>query len=562
MASIENLEIIVDVDIASALAALEDLQEELRDLAESIERVDSIGTEGIGINTNLETVDDELAALKAKIEAFEASNELDINTNIENNISEQVAGGGSAMGKTMPGRLQMMEASRAGNVPELFDFMDFPGGGDDDRGRGEMFKALRRQAGKLTDTLDDFDLRMADMHNMVARLVPLLLVFIGVIPAAVTALVGLAAAAVAAAASLASITALGALGVGMEGGEFDMQRLTDVLEDIKSSFLESFGPLAERLEPIFMDAIDGLERFFQAVANQGDALMALTDEAKSFGSFLIDFVPDALRTLSGLVEALSPLFAAFGNYLDENFNSIVRKLASLTIQAAPSIAALISKIAQAVPWIVKMSIGFARVGSVVLTIISLFGKLLDAIGIGPKLFGAIIGATLAFASALTIASLVMRTFSASLIFMTIKSLLSLGKALLAAAGRFISLAFAEGIATGVLATFIAVATLLVAIGLAAWASDQISKWLNMAGSIDSATQSLKDFNRVSGKTDGFNPYGAGTKGAAAADVGNKGRSGSAGSTVINIESSGDPDEDRSNARYGSWRQGRTSGGNN
>jgi len=422
--------------------------------------------------------------------------------------------------------------------------------------------------------------------------VPLLLVFIGVIPAAITAMVGLAAAAVAAAASLAAMAGLGALGVGLAGGEFDMQRLTEVWNQIQSNFIDAFAPLAERLQPLFMDAIDGLGRFFQAIANQGDALMALTDEARAFGGFLMDFVPGALRTLAGLVEALSPLFAAFGNWLDQNFNNIVRDLASLTAQAAPAIAQLIIKLGQAVPWLVEMSIGFTMVANVIVDVLGLLNLLLNVLGINARVFGLVTASVLALASAIALTNLFMSSFigtaligaitsmyrfaiatatasstmtlfGSTTIASAIGALVSFVASLITSGAALLGFSVSAYTATAAAAAFLTVVTLGAGAAIIGLALSASTAFLGLAGNIDSATQSLKDFDRVSGQTDGFNPYGAGTRGAGAADVGGtSGRSGQAGSTVINIESSGDADEDRSNARYAGWRRGRTTGGSN
>jgi hypothetical protein len=577
MAAIENLEIIVDVDIGSALAALEDLQDELRDLAESIEAVDAVGTEGIDIRTNLDDADAELAALQAKLEAFEAANELNIDTDFDRGRY------------TIPNFQQ--GGTKADNIGELFSFLDLPGGGRD-RGRGGILGSLRKQAGELSDTFDDFDLRMSDMHNMMARLVPLLLVFIGVIPAAVTALVGLAAAAIAAAASLAAIVGFGAMGVGLQDGQFDMQRLTDVFEDIRDSFIEAFAPLAERLEPLFLDAIDGLERFFQAVAGQSDALMALTDEARAFGGFLMDFVPGALRALAGHVEALSPLFKEFGQWLGANFNNIVHDLASLTTQAAPAIAELIIKLGQAVPWLVEMSIGFTMVANVVVEVLGLLNMLMNLLGINARVFGIVTASVLALASAIALTNLFMQSFigtalvgaitsmyrfaiatataSSTMTFFgsttiasAIGALVSFIASLITSGAALLGFSVSAYTATAAAAAFLTVVTLGAGAAIIGVALSASSAFLGLAGNIDSATKSLKDFDRVSGKTDGFNPYGRGTEGAGAAAVGGSGQTrGEGAGTTINIESSGDPDEDRSNGRYAGWRQGRTTGGTN
>lgn len=572
MAAIENLEIIVDVDIGSALAALEDLQEELMDLAESIEAVDAVGTEGIDIRTNLDDADAELAALKTKLEAFEAANELNIDTDFDRGRY------------TIPNFQQ--SGNMADNIGDLFGFMDFPGGGDG--GRGGLFKSLRRQVDELTNSFEGFKLRMSDMHNVLAQIVPILLVFIGVIPAAITALVGLAAAAVAAAASLAAMAGLGALGVGLVDGQFDMKRLSNVWKDVKNSFIEAFAPLAEELQPLFMNAVDGLGEFFQAVANQGDALMALTDEARAFGGFLMDFIPDALRTLVALVEALSPLFASFGNWLNENFNNIVRDLASVTMQAAPAIAELIAKLGQAVPWIVEMSIGFTQVANAVLDVMGIIGTLMDFLGIGGRRFGLVTAAALAFATALALANSQLVAFAlkgiasavlglyqffvgllaadSALTYMAgttivsaISSLIAFVGGLNLSAGALYSFAASAFTATGAAAALLTVLTLGGAAVLVGVALSASSAFLGLAGNIDSATQSLKEFDKVSNGTNDFggpgdNPYGFDPENPRTS------AGGGGGVAVFNVESSGDGQEDRSNLEYADWLSGRSSGG--
>jgi len=678
MATVENLEIIVDVDISKALAKLQDLQDELEDLANSISTVDRRGTEGISVRTRLDDLDAQLTELQTKIEAFEAANSVDIPVNMDGDGFDIADGGGidgtlsindmnvaandvTVVGKggslsdavsdslsdlnieTSDGTRTDVErteraVSRFSVEPDAFDFLDMSheeflgrsglnfddtaglddemfeafadadldfGGFNVERGRGinvgadrrdrGLFQHLRRGANSLLgsfrdmrSSINEFDLRMSDLHNMMARLIPLLVVFIGVIPAAYSALVGLASAAVAAAAGLAALTALGALGLALEGGQVDMQNLTEAFQDIQDAFIESFAPLAERLEPLFLDGLSALERFFQMVASRGDTLMELTDEARAFGGFLLNFVPDALQTLGALVEALGPIFGDIGTFIDQNFNQIVRTLVRTTAEAVPVIAKMALMIGRALPALIEMSVGFAQVANVVMQVIGLIFTLVGALGLGPRAFGFVTAAALSAASAIALLNTQIVAFAGRVIASAIISVYQFWAGLMAASSAttylasttigsaivsvysFISSLLAGEVAlfsftgatfsaTSALAAFLTLATFGAAAAvLVPMAVSAAAAFTGLSGSIDSATSSLKEFDRVSGRADtDMNPYDppSGPSGAGAATQGG-------GTTVINLESSGDADEDRSNARYVTFRNGRTTGGNN
>lgn len=571
MAAIENLEIVVDVDISKAVAALSELQDELQDIADEINKVDARGTEGIDINTRLKSIDDDLAALSMKIEAWEAANSVDIDTNVEGFRGGAGGGGGGRIAqKTMPGRLQMMEASQADNIGELFDMMNFRGGRRQrDRGLlGTAIDSVSESLGSMTDSIQNFDLRMSDMHNALAKLVPLLLMFIGALPAAITAIFGLAVAAGAAAAGLLALAGLGALGVGLQDGQFDAQRLQDVMMEVRDDFIEAFAPLAERVQPLFEDAIRGLDRFFQAVANEGDALAGLTDEARAFGSFLMGFMPGALRDLGAMVEALAPIFGNIGDFLDDEFTNVMRMLTGLTAEAVPMLATLVLTIGRMIPAIVRMSNGFLFFTAVLLKGISLIGAFLRLIGISPEVFGGLIAFTLLAVSAiLLLNSALLKTAFNGLVKLGAVMLGYIGKALGFSAANVIATLSTWGLYQALLALLALTGIGLVLVGLSAAVSTMGENFASSAKDVDSMTSSLKEFDRVSSGTGtgGFNPYGAGTEGAGAADV-SAGHAASrgGGSTVINIESSGDRERDKSNARYAKhqFKQGRTSGGNN
>lgn len=605
MAAIENLEIVVDVDISSALAALEELQEELQDIAETIEAVDARGTEGIDIATSVDNLDSELAGVMAEIEAFEASQSIDIPMDVHDRSFEEILGrAGAGSVDELAGTFQddMLAAFQGANL----DFggfnvprgrgIDGGGGGD----RGGIFSSLRERARRLsnrfsnlTDRLGGFRLRMSDIHNLFASLVPLLGVFLGAIPAVITAFYGVAAAAGIAAASLAAMAGLGALGVGLVGGQFSMDRLTQVWQDIKDSFIEAFAPLAERLQPLFEDAIDGLGRFFQAIANQGDALMALTDQARAFGSFLMDFVPGALETLAATLEALSPILSNIGSYINENFNSFMRQLTRFTAMAVPVVSELVQTFVAALPTLISIGIQFAQIATILLRMIGVLWRIITLGGALDGVMGTLIGTLLVAATAFSLAntaalrfaltglwsgitalyrfmvalataSTQMTIFGSTTLASAVSALIGFTASLFSTIAGLIGFSLSAYQATIAAAAFWTAVTLGAAAFLLPMITGMAAGFLGLSNNIDKATSSLKEFDRVAGNTGGgFNPYG-GASPAEAADVGGSGgpSRGTGGKTVINIESSGDGDEDRSNARYAGWRQGRNTGGNN
>lgn len=551
MADIQNIKVAVNVDISSAIAKLTDLQDELSDLAADIEKVDARGAEGIDIRTDVDSIDDDLTKLAAKIKAFESSTDIDVATNTDN--------------LTGPG-FQTLGSPTAADPGDLAAGMGMLFG--DDRRSSRRGRMMRRMTENMSESLDsaidrlkNFNLRMSDIHNAMAALIPLLIVFIGAIPAAVTAILTLAAAALSAAAAFAAIGAFGAMGMATQGGNFDMERLTSMMEDIRDTFIETFAPLAERLQPLFEDGLDGLEKFFQAVADQGDALVALSDEARAFGGWLIEFVPEMLRTLAGLAEAFDSVFGQLGSYLSNNFRNVIRGLIQDTYDALPAISALINMLLQALPGLIQVSIGFARVATAVLWVIKQVGRLASLFGvISGEHMGMFLASLLSIASALAITSALVGLLSDTIIAKGISSLASYAASALFGASSFTALSYAEMAATAALIAFLTVASLGVLAGLAAVAAAAASSFLTQSDAIDQATASLKDFNRVSGRTDGssFNPYGGGNAPRSGA-----GRPGSSvgGGASITIERTGDRESDKSTESYAYWRQGRTSGGN-
>lgn len=545
MASVQNLEVIVEIDISDAIRSLRRLQDKLEEVADDINQLDARGAEGIDVRTSVDDLDAELAMMAAQIMAFEAAHgEIDIGTSVDDGLDFNrpfMAPGSRAAART--GRI-------GAGMGMLFD---------SDEGRGGVMGRLADMASNATDSLGDLDIRMSDLHNIMATLIPLLFVFLGAIPAAATALITLAGAALAAAAAFVAIAGFGALGAAMGpgGGMPSAEDFQEFWTDIRDSFFEAFAPLAQRLAPLFEDALDDLEVFFQAIASEGDALMALTEEARAFGRWATEFIPRLLRGLAGLVEAMGPVLGMLGEFLSQNIVNIIRAFVRHTLDALPAVMALGRSIMNTLPALVQMSIGFARVSSAVIELIGILWRVFTLFGILPEeAIGLTIASLLTLLTVVALANKIFAVFSGTVVASAISSMLNFVAVNILGAESFAALGLSASIATAALIAFITVATLGAGIALAGAAMTAASEWLGFAGAIDAATGSMKDFNRVAGRggTGNIQPYGGGGRPSPSGGMG-----GGGGSVTVNMERTGDKAKDDSDGNKLSWRLGRTTG---
>ena len=551
MATIENLKLVVDADIGSAIVKLQDLQEELKDVADKLRSVRSAGRRGISVRTNVDDITDDLARVATEIEAFERAYDLDIDTDVGG------LGGGvnpAAAGAALGGTTGAGNTARGTSLGlgTLFSGLSDARGAD---GLGGTLSSLSQTLSDVNRESSITNINMSDLHNILARLVPLLIVFVGAIPAAYTAMVGLAAAGFSAAAALAAIAGFGALGVAMEGGQFETANLEEIFEDIREDFLNAFTPLANELEPLFRDAADGLGVFFRAIADEGDALMALTDDARGFGQFMIDFVPVLLRNMAALADSMGRVFGNIGEYLQSNFGPAMATLAEVTARTLPAVADLGQVIAQALPAIARMSIGFVIVSKKIFQFFGLLADLLGLLGISPEVFGLVTAAVLALVSAVALASVVMSSTAVKAVYLYAASLVGLTAHLFQTAAALIGLSISFKLAAVAAAAFWSILTLGGAAVVFGVLEGLTSRFTTLGGSIRGATGALQDFNKVSSDTGGVGFGGGSDSPYKYRPDGTRG-----GGDVYNIESSGDAEEDRSNIENANWQSGRTTYG--
>jgi len=357
----------------------------------------------------------------------------------------------------------------------------------------------------LRESITEMDVGMSDFYDILATMLPLLFTFVGAMPAAIAAVGGLATAAVGAAAALGAIGGLGLMGAAMAqngGGMPSMEDIGDVLDELPNEFFEAFSGIAEQLAPTFESGLEGLYTFFDELADRGDVLLNLREEAEAFGGFLLNYLPNAIAALGQFADAASPIFGGIGQWL--MVTDIIGGLAEVTNEALPALYAITNIIVDAIPSIIRLSIGFLEMSAAILGVMSVIGGFIKAavtlFGIfdgGLKWLGVGIGMFLAMTTVVLALKKLWTTWNALTMLTAGKTLpalissLSLSNiTLMGTAAALAKVAAMAVVATGGLA--------LVGAGVSALAS----KFSILDGNISSATDSLSDFDSMQGNYGG------------------------------------------------------------
>lgn len=372
---------------------------------------------------------------------------------------------------------------------------------------GDSMRHTMSAADKAADSFELSNLRMSDLHNALAKVMPLLFVMIGSLPAIIAGLVAVAAAAFSAAAALAAITGFGALGAAMARGDGDIgEGFTDILEEIQDDFMDAFSPLARRLEPVFESFVEGLGRMFQEIANMENVLFNVVDEARSAGSFLSDFLVGTIEAMGRMADAFGPVFGMIGEALEDM--DLLRNLTQFMADILPEMVMFVGVVADMIVSLVKMSEGFLLVTAGILGTLNAFFSLIEVLPITKKQFGVLLASVLTLVSGMLI-------LNSAIIPATISALFGLGKSLLAAVVAFTdytaaaffsaagSLAAAKAILVLVGALTLGIGALVAAVGITSALGNSFG---GLSTDIDSATDSLRSFRKEQNRMSGRNPY--------------------------------------------------------
>lgn len=230
----------------------------------------------------------------------------------------------------------------------------------------------------LTDVIQEFSelkLTMSFLMNVLAGLIPLLIVFIGTLPMAIAAIGSLAAAALIAAGALAG---LGALGVGamlIDDGELNAEQLQESMQDLFDSFAESFDPIFDSLRPLMDSFFSASELFATDLASSMSSLMTLTDEMAGVLSWMASVFTDLVEEGAAFTEAVAPVLGFIvGGMGDIDWFGV---FASVIADALPHMTEFAAIIMRILPVIFELSMGFAHVANAILMLVAFVSTLFD-----------------------------------------------------------------------------------------------------------------------------------------------------------------------------------------
>lgn len=332
---------------------------------------------------------------------------------------------------------------------------------------------------------------MSDFYTALAQVVPLLLVFVGAIPAAITALGVLAGASMAAAGALTAIGGLAVMGGALALGDGDIQAgLTEMQEIISEDIIGALEPLSKSFDDIFFDALNGFETFMEAIASQGQVLTRIKDDARALGSFIIDFVPSALGMIVMITDAFMPLFDLFGEWVNANFGNIMLAFVNAAAEALPLVLRLVGSFIQFLPLLFDLSLGFLWVASSIMMFLGFIAQVFNSLGRFGRMLGVVIGVTFALASTFSLLISVIGFLSPMFTYFA-------GTLV----GGYVTAAWQTmianyGLATSLIAVTVAAGILvgILTFGVAPILGSLSSGFLGLSSDIDEATKSLNKFN--------------------------------------------------------------------
>ena len=348
----------------------------------------------------------------------------------------------------------------------------------------------------LIERFKDLELKMGDFFKIFATLLPLLSMFIGALPAAITGLVTLAGAAVAAAGTLGALGALTLFGMGRENGEFSLDNLTDDVEEVRDAFTDTFGPLADRLDSLGDSGVDSLVRTIDRLGGELAFLSAMGEEGRAVFAYLERTLPNVAGKFTRFGAAALPVLGVLDNLLAEF--ELINAFADGAERTLPLITTLLYQIGALIGPIIDLSMGFAVASAMLLGIVTGILNLLDTI---PFLLEG-----LGMAASVLLILLTLSAAYTAIQGSMITSILATAKSwALAYVPAAIQAQLAQmGLTASTVALFTALTALfgLVTLGLAPAISSLSLGFTDLGSSIDDATSSLEQFNSANSTLSG------------------------------------------------------------
>lgn len=374
-----------------------------------------------------------------------------------------------------------------------------------DRSLRRRFRDAVPDGDKLEEVMEDLRFDMSKFYRVFAALIPLVGVFVGALPAAITGVIALGTAALGAAGALAGIGALGAAGYSLQqSGELSMEPITERLGEVTDAFAEAFGPLARKFAPVFEEALLSIEQMAGPLAQASSGLLAFRDEFEGMFNFLEGAIPSAVSGILSFTEAAMPIIDGIINTIIEA--DILGFLSNQLAEALPQLVSLASTIANLIPAIVHLSQGFLVVAQVIGIMLSPLITMINTFPVLGKVLGLVIGSFLTLVSLISLHNVLMSGASLAVLNYAkvagsylVAGLIAAYEAMLTYTGSTVAATVATAALTVAVATLVGVLTL----GVGALASHFFGLGKNIKG----ARKELERFNQT-GTALGSNSFGS------------------------------------------------------
>lgn len=428
--------------------------------------------------------------------------DVDIDSEVTSNRSAVSAGGASSenTGTAMTSGGQLMPAQFDLGLGDGIDRNAFVG--------ERMSATLRGEPSEDGILRNSLDLQFNDLYAVLAKLVPTLFTVIGAMPALIGGMVALTGAAIAAAGALYAVGGLGVLGVGLEDGEFQMENFEPLVERLRDTFVESFGPLANDVEPLIRDAVGVAETVLPDVARAVEpAVNSITADLRTLMGIAGDALPMFARRISQVAASFVPMFIPLVESLLTS--GVFAQIAQFGGDVLPTIALLGTAVANALPGLLALSRGFLRAVTGLALLIGGMVKFINIIdNLIPlpvlRLLGTTIGLFFIYTSFVLAARAATSGFIVNMV----------------AAGKAFLVDYVPGVTAGTTATLAFTAAATVAVGVLTFGLAPILGAIgggfgSLSSEIDGATESLRKFglqsNRIGGsKFGGMGGFGGGS----------------------------------------------------
>ncbi|QGA82763.1 hypothetical protein [Halomicrobium sp. LC1Hm] len=373
----------------------------------------------------------------------------------------------------------------------------------------------------FVERLADIDLKMTQFHDILAGVIPIFGTFAAAMPAAVGGLVALGGAALGAAGALGAVGGLGLLGLSMDGGQIDTSQLAERLTELKHTFLDSFGPIAEILAPTTEALLTDVVMLFRRLGAEATVLTSVSDDLRALGDGLVDVLPSLAVGFTRLGDAMMPIFGLLGNFVaNQDWAAMLGEMIATT---ADEMAVLGIALMDLLPTVFRLSEGFLLTAAYLTAVADAAFTLLNGLGPLLPILGGVTGALLTLVGVSSLATTVGGALNSMLSLMGVSGVIASEGLLAMSFAQATTAATSQGLRASLLSTIPylqsfttstigaalgsvtlgqALAGVISVLSLGAFGF-MLLQMQQINSEIKSATSNLKELGRVGSRVDGM-----------------------------------------------------------